>query len=399
MFPLNVILIGNDENLLPHVERECLNVPANVEARYPDVATTVLAMPMLRDQKRLLAVILKSSADLQALKRLSTSFAGWPILALTEGGKDSSTLLSAMRAGACQVVPLPLDIGDFRLALECIAEQFAYFTRDSRTIAISNVTGGCGATTLAVNLGYEFAARHQLRCIVVEFSVQMGMLSTYLNVEPRFTTHDLLQSTGDMDMHVVEQTLTPIAERLFILAGPADATSPLAYNPEDVGRILDYLKRLADVVVMDVPYAHDSLYLDTIGLSHQAVLVGEQKVPSIRAMRLVRDAIEQRIGAPKIYMGINRYNPEIPGFNVRQLASILQTANLYTISNDYANVMNAVNQGRPLRLVAPGSSALSNISCLAHTLLGLEQPTRRAGVLRRLAGASGRLLLRACGIA
>ena len=35
MYPLNAILIGRDESLLPHVRRELMNCSSQLEAEYP----------------------------------------------------------------------------------------------------------------------------------------------------------------------------------------------------------------------------------------------------------------------------------------------------------------------------------------------------------------------------
>src|SRR5712692_7849016 len=162
MYPLKVILIGSDDNLMPRVRRELLNKSADREAEYPDVGSTIADLRPAPGDSRLFIVHLKSPLELAQLKRLNGTFIGKPIVALVEG-KDPSILIGAMRAGAAQVVPLPLQPDDFQAALDCIPVQFSQTSNQTRVIAVSGVTGGCGSTTIALNLAYEIAYLGQVQ--------------------------------------------------------------------------------------------------------------------------------------------------------------------------------------------------------------------------------------------
>ena len=58
-----------------------------------------------------------------------------------------------------------------------------------------------------------------------------------------------------------------------------------------MARVVDTLKLIADVVVLDVPCTYDDIYFETLAAANQAILIGEQKLPSIRALKMVREAI------------------------------------------------------------------------------------------------------------
>ena len=55
------------------------------------------------------------------------------------------------------------------------------------------------------------------RVVLAELSLQVGKLPLYLNVEPRYTTHDLLREIHRLDLYFMQQALTPIVERFHIL--------------------------------------------------------------------------------------------------------------------------------------------------------------------------------------
>src|SRR5439155_2888497 len=128
----------------------------------------------------------------------------------------------------------------------------------------------------------------------------------------------------------------------------------------------------SNVALFDVPCTYDDLYFETLMVADQVVLVGEQKIPSIRTLKLVCEALARVDGARKLHIIINRYDPRMPGFGAERLKTLLEVSNLMTICNDYAAVMASINHRRPLRQEAPRSPALADINKVVTTLLGLD---------------------------
>src|SRR5262249_32621736 len=155
-------------------------------------------------------------------------------------------------------------------------------------------------------------------------------LPLYLNVEPRLTTHDLLRDIHRLDLYLIQQALTPIVDRFHILAGPYHTLSPLAVPPADVLLLVGCLRQLADIVVLDVPCTYDVLYFDTLKSADQVVLVAEQKVPSVRALQMVHGSL---VDKPH-HLLLNRYDPNLPGFGVDRLKTMLHSKELMTIASD-----------------------------------------------------------------
>ncbi len=394
MFPLQVTIIGCGGDLLQllrmelsvhaaRIESEFLGVESAISSIRSGVEQPVAAVaaagsrqskgksdvvPPADMPRRLFIVHLDSVSELASIKRLSSFFPGNPILVLMDASGDSSIPIQAMRMGASQIVTLPMQADDFKLALDCIANQFAAPVAN-QVIAVAGVTGGCGATTLAINIAFEIAQAHEnLRVVLAELSLQVGKLPLYLNVEPRYTTHDLIKDIHRIDLYFMQQALTPIVERFSILAGPYHSVSPLVVPSADVLLLIECLRQLADVVVLDVPCTYDAIYFDTLNAADQVVLVGEQKVPSIRSLQMVNGSL----GEKPHHLLLNRYDPNLPGFGTDRLKTMLHVDELLTVASDYAAVSSAVNQGLPLRLKEPRSRVLADISQLAMTLIPAE---------------------------
>jgi pilus assembly protein CpaE len=163
---------------------------------------------------------LAEEVELADLRQLRAAFVGQPILALLAPSADHLLLVSAIRSGASQAIAFPPQGDEMRLALDGLGLQFGCAAgARGMTVAVQSVTGGCGATTLALNLADEIA-RRQKRCVLTELSLRFGVLATLLHARPRLTTYELFGNLDQLDLRRVESALLPLGERLRVLVGP-----------------------------------------------------------------------------------------------------------------------------------------------------------------------------------
>ncbi|MBL8797248.1 MAG: hypothetical protein JNM56_25320 [Planctomycetia bacterium] len=398
MYPLNVILVGcgdawvgRENSLRNLVRRELSNQLVCVQGEFRDVDSALRGVKFEKGEHALFLIHLRTLDDLPQLQRLSSAFPGQPILALRDANSDRQLFLGALRAGAAFAVPVPFESDDFKAALDWIAREFGFVPRQTTLIAVAGASGAAGASTIAVNLAYEIATTMQRECILAELAVRFGVLATHLNLEPRVTLFHLLDNLADLDVETVRQALTPVCDNLYLLPGPQEAISSTVPAAPDMMRVVQYLKPLADVVVLDVPCTYDDLYFEALASADKIVLVMEQKLPSVRAVQMVRDALHLRgVPSSKQVIVVNRYNAQMKGFTAEELAQHLHVASLQTVVNDYAAVSEAVNSGQPLRIQAPSSRVLADITALIRPLLDLRPlPQKGPNLFNRVVRAFG----------
>jgi pilus assembly protein CpaE len=373
MYPFKAVLIGQDESILPSLRRELSNQNVEIEHEFPDVLSTLENLSLHHDESRLFLCQTDAEHQGDCLKRLSGAFVGRPIIALIEGELNSASVVHAMRDGAAQVVLLPLDIEDFQQALTMVAMQFGHTSSTSKVIAITGAHGGVGTTTLAVNLGYELAQTYQLETIVAELSFNYGVLASYLTIDPLFNTRELLQYGQEIDVYLTKKALVPFGDRLSILAGPPHAVKPLHVDLSTISHLIDSLRQLAQVVILDVPSTLDEAQFTALNAADEVVLVADQTVPSLQ---LTAEALRLGIKAHSPWVVINRFDPKIQGLDAERIKRSLSIDNLRTISDDHEAVLSSVNCGQPLRFRFPKSKALTEIDALAQDLLQVNQPVR-----------------------
>jgi pilus assembly protein CpaE len=373
-------MVGCQDSVQRNVLSMLINQQANLDGQYADVDDVVTALRDDPSRPRLFILHVPDSYSLPKLRQLIGVFTGQPVLALVDAVSDPAVLLGAMRSGAAQVVPLPIQPEDFQAAMDCIAQQFGHAVAQNQAIAVSGVTGGCGATAIAVNLAYEVASQYGQHVILSELSLQIGKLAAYLDINPEHTTFDLLNNGERLDPQMVQRALTRVVDRFDVLAGEYRAISPIQTTSASVVRLIDYCRSLSNIALFDVPCTYDDLYFETLAVADQVVLVGEQKIPSIRTLKLVCEALSRLDGVRELHIIINRYDPRIPGFGADRLKALLEVPELLTVCNDYAAVMASINHGRPLRQEAPRSPALADLNRVVQALLGApEAPAAAKG--------------------
>lgn len=379
MYPLKTLLIGCTDDVLGDLRRELSNLSVSIEGECLDVRSCLAFVLAAPSNKRLLIFYPKSPAEIVQLERLNESVVGQPILALVDPAGDPSLMVRAMRAGAAQVVRLPLQPDDFRAAMTRIAVQFGHEVSQSRLITVWGSAEGSGCTSIALNLAAEIGRLRETPCLLAEGAVGYGRLAHYLNITPKETLRDLLNDIDGVDVDRVRRAVTRINDHLQVLVGATTGVSSGEMAEERVMRLVSYARQLSDVLVVDGRYNYEELDFQFVAHSQQVVLVAQPNLHSMYGLRRVLDLLDQRDCLTQQYVVINRILPESKEFSIRKLKEVLGIPNLFHVASDWGSFQAAEFAGMPLRSTAPRSQALSDITTLARAMLGMPPESRAMG--------------------
>ncbi len=346
MFPFPVILIGVSEKLLPMVRQELTNVSATVAAEYRGADTALEALRHEHAAKNLFIVHYESIEDANCVRRLVETHRGSPVLALVDVVDHPENAYEANRAGAMQVVPLPVKPADLRQALNCLAMQHRPPTKDCRIVAFTGSASGCGASTLATNTAYEIAVQRKQHTVLIEIAQHMGVLETNLDIQPACALSDLLADPEQIDNQLVQTALVRVADNFDIIAGSHGLGPPSAIPLAGLLKVLDYVKSLAECVVLDVPCTYDEFQFEALGSASHIVLVGEQSIASIRTLKLILDALRPGPGHHTFHVLINRYDAKMDGLTAANLEKVLGLESVITVPDDRPGMLAAANGGK-----------------------------------------------------
>ena len=291
-----------------------------------------------------------------------------------------------VRAGAHDVIPLPLDISDLETSIQPIASDFAARARSEhggleKTVMVIKSEGGVGATALSTQLATRFAANEMKagrEACLLDLDMQFGDAAFVLGLKPRLTLADLIQADDRLDGSLVRSVATDHPSGLKIISAP-NVIMPLeSLDSEHAFRILDLAKAEFGTVFVDLPMNWTNWSLSLIARADVVLLVTELSIPSLNRARRQLDLLSsQGLGNIEIRVVVNRFEKGLFKKLTRSDAeSVLGREVAYTICNDHQTMSEALERGVPIAEVKRRSALGKDLDILDSGLagaLGLER--------------------------
>jgi len=320
-----------------------------------------------------------------------------PILFALLAERAPNLMRRVLRAGADELLFLPLDTGDVTRALLKISEARRKAERQAggQIISVVSTVGGVGVTALAANLA--LAARHidDKRVGMLDLDLQAGGLGVYLNVEPTRTIMDVADPEKKLDSIQLESALTKHNSGIYLLAAPKRIEDSELISDSTVGGVLDIMRQLFDVVVVDCGSHINATTVAAWERSDRLLYVIDQSIAAARcAWRFVE--LFGRLGLngvdPAFVLG--RFSAQHP-ISEEQLANTLGRPLYGKIPRDDKSIERVQLKGQDLWQIAPNSPLAKAVEELLTRLssAGGFVPTEHNGggstFLSKLRGALG----------
>jgi pilus assembly protein CpaE len=178
------------------------------------------------------------------------------------------------------------------LARDTVARHFGPFVRGhaplvesvpgGRAISVTGACGGAGATTLAVNLAWNFGVSMHRHTVLLDPDIHFGATAFLLNIQPGPGLRIALETPDRIDTLLAERAAQPAADRLHVLAGEEKVSQLGGHAPGAAGHLMTALRRRYNFIVADVPFGPIPLYRELLDLVDQRVLVMEPTLAAVR---------------------------------------------------------------------------------------------------------------------
>jgi pilus assembly protein CpaE len=298
-----------------------------------------------------------------------------------------------LRAGADELLFLPLDIGDATRALLKISETRRRAERQAGGIVVSMVStvGGVGVTSLAANLALALRYTLNKRVAMVDLDLQTGGLSVFLNLEPERTIMQLCESDRKIDSIQLESAMTKHISGIYVLAAPKRIEDSELVADKTIGAVLELMRQLFDFVVVDCGGYIDENAVAAWERSDHLFYVLDQSIAAARcAWRFVD--LFGRLGLsgvePSFILG--RYQPHHP-ISEEQITHTLGRPIYAKVPRDEKVLERVQLRAQDLWQVAPGSPLARSVEDLARRLSsgGELSVEPGGGIVSRLLSAFG----------
>lgn len=301
------------------------------------------------------------------------------LIALTETDIPLSQARALQKAGVDEVLPLQSAGVELtaQIALLGRAEIAPHLAAPAasggRIVAVAQARGGIGATTVAINLADQLAARHGLlrktdgyRVALVDLDFQFGSIATNLDLPEQ---DGLLNAALDgtiPDATFLEQVMVELPNGIFVLPAPSRFAPLDALQPRQVEAVLTELRANFDYVVLDLPRALVGWLEPAIAMLDELIIVSDTSVPVIRNCRRLIDFLTADHPGLPVRIVINREKqPMFPPQALREAEKVLEHSFGNWLPDDPRAARAAIDRGKALSDVASGSALTKAISRLA----------------------------------
>lgn len=282
-------------------------------------------------------------------------------------GFAAEQVLRLIRCGASDY----LDFKNPRALEEDMLAMIGRMRQDShsgnskgRIISVVSASGGCGVSTLSVNLSIALAKKMGT-CGLIDLKLRGGDLAVLMNVMPRHTILDVCKQRDQLDATLVEQCLVKHPSGVHLLASPPFLESQGHFDPEVLSRALQLVAANHPYTVVDIEDVFHREQQETLTSSDQLIVVMRLDFPCLLRTQKMLQYLEQIGVSPStISLVVNRFGPDAQ-LSEKQCCEALGRSIGHYLPEDYAAMISAVNVGNPVVLELPSakvSRAIFNMS-------------------------------------
>ena len=206
-----------------------------------------------------------------------------PQIVITSTDYSTDNIVKAMRIGAKEFLPKPLIKDDLKRVLTLLQKIEPEEESASKIIAVYSNKGGIGKTTVAVNLAAEIARTTGDKTALVDLNLQLGDVSTFLNLNPTFDVsyviNNLMDKKEDALIKAFEQYKNT---NLYVLSDPNYIEQSVCITPQKIEKLFSALKKVFPFIVVDLSSNIDENSLKILDISDLILFTTIVNIPAIR---------------------------------------------------------------------------------------------------------------------
>jgi pilus assembly protein CpaE len=314
------------------------------------IATTDPVVRRIRTSKpEVVLVDIPADNAILALRAIELLHQELPAVALFAVGSiaQPQVIVGAMRAGAREFIERPTTTTD-------LLEAFVRLTAAQRKVnqegasgkvfTVVNAKGGCGATTVAVNLALALQSAHGNTALID--LAPLGHTALHMNLKPLFSVADAIRNLHRLDSSLLESFMTRDGGGLQLLAGP-NIPVPVEPSTAEFARLFDMLMGHFRYIVVDASTRLDPTTRLVCNLSQAVLMVANADVAALWSASRVQQYLGESGGHEKVNLVLNRFR-KIPGFSEADAEAAAGVKLLWKIPNQYFAVSTAIDRGVPV---------------------------------------------------
>lgn len=296
-----------------------------------------------------------------------------------------SFVRSLVRAGAHDVIPLPLDPQELETALDPIRRMVAAQgprakAGHQKVVAIIKSEGGVGATALLSQLATRFAEKERgagRECCLLDLDVQFGDAALQLGLQPALTFSDLIEAGKRLDGDMLRSVAAQHASGLRVVSAPREIMPLEMMTSEQLLAIIDLATAEFGTVFIDLPANWTNWSLSLLARADMVLMVTELRVTSLHRARRQLDLLaSQDLHELDVRVIINRNEKSFfKNVSLADAERVLRRPVAFAIANDHDTMSQAIERGVPIAEIKRRGALLKDLDTMEQGVtaaLGLE---------------------------
>lgn len=374
-----ILAFACDEDTLDAISRVVPGGRRGVEVREGGTNAAISAVQQGAQPELLIVDISDSSKAVADISTLS-SFCGPDTTLLAIGVEnDVGVYRSLIGAGATDYLVKPVTSQDLRRTIlaatrvEAQEEQRAA----GRLSAVIGVRGGVGASSVAVSTAWILAHEYRKQVALVDLDLHFGTVALALDIEPGNGLRSALENADRIDSLFVASALVNVSDTLFVLGGEEPLDENFEVRPEALDMLLAELRRIFDVVIIDLPRHMIPASALSLSTMNSITLVSDLSLSGLRDATRVRTSLASMAPDAEIMMVASRVGLEkgceLP---IADFKRGLDATIDYTLPED-PKAAKVTMTGKPLASALKKSKAGDAIRDLARRTAAIEDQARK----------------------
>lgn len=374
--PAPILAFACDSETLDTICRVVPGARRGVEVREGGIRE---AVPAIQDDgpSTLLIVDISDSAAPAADMASLVAARGTSNLTVIAIGPDNDIGLyrSLVAAGATDYLVKPISKQELRRTILSISQADTELeTRKTGEIIVTvGARGGIGASSIAAGVASLLSHEFGRNTALVDLDLHFGTAALSFDVDPGNGLRNALEDPDRIDSLLVASALVKCGESLYVLGGEEPIDEGFQVEPEAVGRLMEELRQVVDIVVIDMPRHQIAVNMPFLKNASAISVVTDMTLAGLRDALRIRKGLNDALVEPNLVMVASRVGHA-------KTAEISKTeferglgAQIDFSVQETPQLAKAALEGKPSALGSQRTPAVQAMRSLAKRLGNLEE--------------------------
>ncbi len=370
------ILIIEDDHIYQKMVEHALQ-STDYELSFADDGVQGLAQATVLIPDLIICDVMMPGMDgYEVIRRLrrDARFARLPVLLLT-AQTDLDEKLAGFEAGADDYMTKPFAPPELLARVSNLIKKEAVgkptealqHTGDGHVIAVHNLRGGLGCSTIAVNLAAALHGLWDRPTIILDLVLTAGQVALMLNGSLRRTWADLgNRLPGEIDVFSLHSIINHHDSGLDFIAAPTFPPEADLLTPQHFTASMNLLRGHYEYIVVDLPHDFREISYNTLDIASEIILITSPEMASVRAAAAAMETYK-RLGydMDKVKLILN-WTFEKNGLARKNIETALHHPIRHIIPFVPWITIEAINYGQPFMLTKPAEEISLVVENLAY---------------------------------